>query len=110
MHLLVKYKKHHKWHVFGKPKQVSGYDSVHDALQAAKTAFPDAWIDVEIEGSHGYLMEITDWIKSCDCGAFIDYDGYGTLMIDSEFMDENSRPSDRANVPKEATHILWYNR
>ena len=110
MHLLVKYKKHHKWHVFGKPSQVSGFDSVHTALHAAKIAFPDDWIDVEIDSSQGYLMKIADWIEDCDDGCLIDYDGYGDLLVGDEFMNECFSPSNRHRVPKEATHILWYNK
>lgn len=64
------------------------------------------------------ILTIEDWKESCEFGAFIDYDGYGTLLmkIDENFyvVRDNFHPSDYMEnfreIPKHVTHISWYNR
>jgi len=58
-----------------------------------------------------YLMTIEEFVESCDCGGFIDYDGYGYACKDGK-SDESIviSPSRRRLIPKDATHIAWYNR
>ena len=59
----------------------------------------------------GYLMKIDEWIDNCKCGAFIDYDGFGHPVKENK-MDGSLIviPSEYELVPKDATHIMWYNR
>ena len=46
----------------------------------------------------------------CECGAFIDYDGFGHPVkngyADTQIMVKPSK----MNIPNDATHIVWYNR
>lgn len=59
----------------------------------------------------GDLFTLEEYLSSCRCGAFIDYDGFGNPVKDGK-ADPNmdivpSRPQD---IPEDATHIWWFNR
>jgi len=59
----------------------------------------------------GDLMAVTDFIESCKCHALIDYDGYGHPVKDgSEDPKIYIRPSKLHEIPKDATHIIWFNK
>lgn len=77
--------------------------------------------------NYGDLMTIEEFKKCVDCGGFIDYDGHGSLsdgkqIIDgyivypSMFMNGKVAVGNcwdnvgQVDIPKEATHIVWYNR
>jgi len=68
--------------------------------------------------NYGYTLNIEDdvytikeFLECVNCGAFIDYDGFGypvkDKMADSSIMIYPSRIKD---IPDDATHIVWYNR
>ena len=66
---------------------------------------------------YGDLMPVAEWLETCENGNFIDYDGYGyPVQLDADgfpLMDDLIRlfPSERhLTLPKDATHILWFNR
>lgn len=62
----------------------------------------DEWADV---------MSVKDFIESCECTAFVDYDGFGYPVKDNKVADNFIiKPSTRDIIPKDATHIIWYNR
>lgn len=66
--------------------------------------------DVE-EYSFGDLMTVKQFVAACKCGAFIDYDGYGNPVKDDKIAwDVQALPSAYEDIPKDATHIMWYNR
>lgn len=72
-------------------------------------------IDFELEdevGPDDHLMTIEDFIDSCKCGAFIDYDGYGDYVKDNRKSNITIQPSDIAAncIRPEFTHVVWYNR
>jgi hypothetical protein len=57
------------------------------------------------------VYTIEEFKALCDNNMFIDYDGYGYPVKDS--MADSSIiiiPSDLRNIPKDATHIVWFNR
>lgn len=69
------------------------------------------------------VYTVEDFAKAVDCHAFIDYDGFGYAAQDPKLfpwkdagemkMDKSIviRPSTFAkDLPKDATHIVWYNR
>jgi len=56
------------------------------------------------------VMTVEEWLESCEFGGFIDYDGYGSPMKDGKVARMTISPSRRHLVPKDATHIEWYNR
>ena len=60
---------------------------------------------------YGDVMTVADWVESCVDGFFIDYDGYGAPMK-GKLVAKNCIvwPSIRHLIPKDATHIEWYNR
>lgn len=70
------------------------------------------------EYTYGDLMTIEDWEDSCDCGLFIDYDGYGYFCCPEVDMIENRLniyPSMIGTLQYKAnriqwSHILWFNR
>jgi hypothetical protein len=69
-------------------------------------------------GNYGCNAEDEDDIYTVDefrelvsTGAFIDYDGHGRPVKD-KLADRTMtiRPSTVDEIPKDATHIVWYNR
>lgn len=60
----------------------------------------------------GDLMTLQDFLGCVECGAFIDYDGYGELATATTVSNIEISPSEvkRFEFPEWATHILWYNR
>lgn len=60
----------------------------------------------------GDMFDIDEWIDYCMFGGFIDYDGYGvpTNIEGLLYKDFYAKPSLYKWLPKEATHIIWYNR
>lgn len=60
---------------------------------------------------YGDVMTVDEFKDCCDCGGFIDYDGFGYLVKDGKMNDEiEICPSKRHLIPKSATHICWLNR
>lgn len=61
---------------------------------------------------HGYLLTLEDFKNAVNCGAFIDYDGFGELATESRTSEVRIRPSevDDYKFPGWCTHILWFNR
>jgi hypothetical protein len=60
-------------------------------------------------------MLLAEWVRCCEDGGFIDYDGFGHLATASEESDISIRPSQRRELPilnKDGrfTHIVWYNK
>jgi hypothetical protein len=64
--------------------------------------------DAEDEDDVYTVEEFKACVKS---GAFIDYDGFGHPVKDN-LADEGIyiKPSKLAEIPADATHIVWYNR
>jgi hypothetical protein len=64
---------------------------------------------------YGTTFEIERWIEMCECGGFIDYDGYGQYCMKNVVIDGDEGyviPSHvkKGKVKKFYTHIHWYNR
>lgn len=59
---------------------------------------------------YGELMMVKRFRASCADGAFIDYDGHGHPVRDGMMADDMVFPSRYQDVPKDATHIMWFNR
>lgn len=57
------------------------------------------------------VYTIEEFVQACECGAFIDYDGWG-YPVKNNFADDSIviQPSNLSAIPKDATHIDWYNR
>ena len=57
------------------------------------------------------VYTVEEFLLCCEHGAFVDYDGFGYPVRDS-MSDETIvvRPSRSQDIPKDATHIVWYNR
>lgn len=61
---------------------------------------------------YGDVMPLREFLESVRDGMFIDYDGFGYPVKDDK-MDDDIRiyPSNVVHVwPKDATHIVWFNR
>lgn len=60
---------------------------------------------------YGDVMSASAWLESCEAGLFIDYDGHGHPAKDGK-MDESIvlKPSQRQDLPKDATHVVWFNK
>lgn len=65
------------------------------------------------------LMTLEEWKDECECGGFIDYDGYGYFATATQESNIQVYPSDYWENRKKhtawyqpdwATHIVWYNR
>ncbi len=65
-------------------------------------------------GGIGDLLILEDWLELVRDGMFCDYDGHGDAIrwVDSEaeILEKIVRPSQAERLPKETTHILWYNK
>jgi hypothetical protein len=58
------------------------------------------------------VYTIEEFLELVECGAFIDYDGFGHPVRDS-LSDEDIwvKPSTvKTSIPEDATHIVWFNR
>ena len=57
------------------------------------------------------VYTIEEFKGLCECKAFIDYDGFGYPVKDNKADEEIViKPSKLNRIPKDATHIVWYNR
>lgn len=73
---------------------------------------------VNLDRNLGDLMTIEEWEDGCECGLFINYDGYGFFCNPETNQMEDDidvYPSDRDTLSYKAqrvqwTHILWFNR
>lgn len=65
----------------------------------------------EQDKENGDLMPLQEFLANCECGGFIDYDGFGH-PIAGEMLDEDFQvtPSERKLIPAGTTHVLWFNR
>lgn len=61
---------------------------------------------------YGDLMTIQDFIENCEYRCLMDCDGYGYPVKDNMMSRElRIYPStDRDLFPKDATHIMWFNK
>lgn len=65
--------------------------------------------------NYGDHMPVTEFVDYVEVGLFIDYDGHGELATAEEVSDLTIFPSQvrgrgMAAIPREFTHIVWYNR
>lgn len=67
----------------------------------------------------GDLIPVDEWVKMCESGGFIDYDGHGNFAMqrgDLVWLASHAKiyPSDITRLklakPDWATHVLWFNR
>lgn len=74
-----------------------------------KTILNHKWEDIPDYGLH---MTMKEFVKSCLCGSFIDYDGTGYYATATKISDREVRPSDvtRKCVDMQYTHVMWFNR
>lgn len=58
------------------------------------------------------IYTLEDFKANVDCGGFIDYDGCGHPVKNGKYdVDWNIYPSTfPESMPKDATHVIWYNR
>lgn len=60
---------------------------------------------------YGDLMTVADFLDACGGGAFIDYDGVGHPVKGKMMMRcLDVYPSKRHLIPKDATHVMWFNK
>lgn len=59
---------------------------------------------------YGDVMTVEHFRQACKAGAFIDYDGVGHPAKDGRMGHSEVRPSRLAEIPPDATHIVWFNR
>lgn len=69
------------------------------------------------EDHYGDLMTLEEFVGCCECGGFINYDGFGVFATEDEMSDIQVVPTD-ITVEKihengkfsKFTHVVWYNR
>ncbi len=59
---------------------------------------------------YGDKMTVAAFRRACRDGLFTDYDGHGNPAKNDRMMDTRVYPSSVCDIPKEATHIVWFNR
>lgn len=60
--------------------------------------------------NYGDLIPVDEFISACKSAYFIDYDGFGNPAKNGKMADFDIFPSKVSDIPKDATHIVWYNR
>jgi hypothetical protein len=57
------------------------------------------------------VYTVAEFLRLCETKMFIDYDGYGHPVKDRRAdLKVFVKPSTRSSIPKDATHVVWYNR
>lgn len=56
------------------------------------------------------LMTKENWIKQCDAGYLINYDGFAEYSDGINKYGKYIYPSERASFDSTYTHVVWYNR
>lgn len=65
-----------------------------------------------VEDSCGDRMTIEEFKENVECGGFIDYDGFGTYIMDEKMSNIDISPSDvkAGMIRKEFKEIIWFNK
>lgn len=61
---------------------------------------------------YGSKMSLASFIAECECGGFIDSDGFGRYVKDGQETDIEIYPSDvkNGNLRKDMDYIIWFNK
>lgn len=59
---------------------------------------------------YGDLMTIEDFEQSCKSGYLVDDDGTGHPVKNGKMSRDPVYPSGLLLIPKDATHIIWFNK
>lgn len=61
---------------------------------------------------YGDVMNLREFITCCQCGGFIDYDGFGEYIKDGKTSGIRIYPSDikYGCIRKDFDQIVWYNK
>lgn len=61
---------------------------------------------------NGQIYTLEEFIKMCEVGGFIDYDGFGNYATESAKSDIEVIPSDiKEKIYRtDFTHVIWFNR
>jgi hypothetical protein len=62
-----------------------------------------------LEEDEGDLFTVNEFLISVNDGCLIDYDGYGYAVKDGKKSKYVVLPSESDLIPKDATHVVWYN-
>lgn len=60
--------------------------------------------------SFGDLMTLKEFKRVVRQGCFVDDDGFGHPVKDGKMAKVCVHPSQVASIPKDATHIMWFNK
>lgn len=60
--------------------------------------------------NYGDLIPVFEFIEACNNSGFIDYDGSGHPVKNNKMSDIIVKPSRYNEIPKDATHIMWFNK
>lgn len=86
-------------------------ENLYEILTHYQEKYKDAWIDVCIDKITGHLIEINEWIESCEEYFFTDDDGNGSPLDENfHFIGNSILPSQRNNLTPEVKYILWFNK
>jgi len=61
-------------------------------------------------GGIGNLMTVETWRCGVRSGCLTDDDGFGYPVKDGKASSQPISPSDMSDLPKDATHVQWFNR
>lgn len=64
----------------------------------------------KVDKKTGDLFTRDAWLAMVKRGFLIDYDGYGHPVKNGKRAKTPISPSEADQLPKDATHVLWYNR
>ena len=58
----------------------------------------------------GDKMSLEEFIRNCQCGGIIDYDGFGELVDEKGITIGIIYPSAVTQLFENADHVVWYNK
>jgi hypothetical protein len=86
-------------------------DLGNDESRALRRILEASGVEFDEIPNYGDLMTLEDFKEACECGAFIDYDGYGNYAFEDKVSNIETRPSKFLKKrDNRFTHIVWYNR
>lgn len=88
----------------------NGFETSREILRLRRAKPLDTIPYEDAISEYGDIMTVGEWLDACMDGLLINYDGHGHPARDGMMSDFSIYPSIMHLVPKDATHIIWFNR
>lgn len=94
------------WRAYCNCKLIKEVQELSQEVRLCKLPYMDDMPD------YGDIMTLEEFIDSCNCGGFCNYDGSGYYALETSCSDITIYPSDITNnkYRKDFTHVIWFNK